>query len=75
MLHKGVMLLCLLVIVAGLVVSLMEEARAAGGLDDLGMKGGEKKVEQVLTKERPTRLKVAIGVGSVVVAILVLKFL
>ena len=73
--RKWVMLICLLVVVAGIVVSLMEDARAAGGMGDLGMKGGEKEVEAVLTKERPTRLKIGIGVGSVVVAILVLKFL
>ena len=73
--RKWVMLLCLLVIVAGLVVSLMEDARAAGGMGDLGMKGGEEEVKQVLTKERPTKLKIGIGVGSVVVAILVMKFL
>jgi|GEM_PF-2971844 len=73
--RKWVMLLCLIVIVAGLVVSLMEDARAAGGMGDLGMDGGSKKAEQVLTSERPTKLKIAIGVGSVVVAILVLKFL
>jgi hypothetical protein len=75
--RKWVMLLCLLVIVAGLVVSLMQEALAArgGGMGDLGMEGGAKKAEQVLTSERPTKLKIAIGVGSVVVAILVLKFL
>ena len=74
--HKLVMLLCLLVVVAGLVVSLMEDAWAAGGgLGDLGMDGGGEKAEQVLTSERPTKLKISIGVGSVVVAILVLKFL
>jgi hypothetical protein len=73
--RKWVMLICLLVVVAGIVVSLMDEARAAGGMGDLGMKGGETEVEAVLTKERPTRLKIGIGVGSVVLAILVLKFL
>ena len=69
------MLLCLLAIVAGFVVSFMEDAQAAGGMGDLGIEGGTKKAEQVLTSERPTKLKIAIGVGSVVVAILVLKFL
>jgi hypothetical protein len=70
------MLLCLLVIVAGLVMCLVEKASAAGGgLDDLGMDGAGEKAKQVLTSERPTKLKIAIGVGSVVVAILVLKFL
>lgn len=74
--RKWVMLLCLLVIVGGLVMCLVEEASAAGGgLGDLGMEGGGEKAQQVLTSERPTKLKIAIGVGSVVVAILVLKFL
>ena len=73
--RKWVMLLCLLVIVAGLVMCLVEKASAAGGMGDLGMDGGGEKAEQVLTSERPTKLKIAVGVGSVVVAILVLKFL
>ena len=74
--RKWVMLLCLLVIVAGLVMCLVEKASAAGGgLGDLGMDGGGEKAKQVLTSERPTKLKIAIGVGSVVVAIVVLKFL
>jgi hypothetical protein len=73
--HKWLMWLCLLVVVAGVVVSLMEDAWAArGGAGDLGMRG-EEKVEQVITKERPTRLKIGIGIGSVVVAILVIKYL
>ena len=69
------MWLCLLVLVAGVVVSLMEDAWAArGGAGDLDMRG-EKKVDQVITKERPTKLKIGIGIGSVVVAILVIKYL
>lgn len=74
--HKWLMWLCLLVFVAGVVVSLIDDAWAArgGGAGDLGIKG-EKKVEQVITKERPTKLKIGIGIGSVVVAILVIKYL
>ncbi len=72
------MCLCLVVVVVGTIAGAAERAWAVGagaGLGDLGMEGGETKVKEVITGERPTKLKIAIGVGSVVVAILVVKFL
>lgn len=76
--HKWVMWLCLLVVVVGTIVGAAEKAWAVGGgagLGDLGMEGEETEAQQVITAERPTKLKIAIGVGSLVVAILVVKFL
>jgi hypothetical protein len=76
--HRWVMGLCLLVLVVGTIAGAAEKVWAvggAGGLGDLGMEGEETEVKEVITAERPTKLKIAIGVGSVVVAILVVKFL
>lgn len=68
-------MICVVLIVAGLLVSIAEMAwaQAGGGLDDLRMKG-ETKGKQVITAKRATKKQIAIGVGSVVVAILVLKY-
>jgi len=76
--YKWVLWLCLLVVVVGAIAGAAEKAWAVGGgagLSDLGMEGGETKAKEVITAERPTKLKIAIGVGSLVVAILVVKFL
>jgi len=67
--------ICLLAIVVGVLAGLAEQAWAVGGLDDLKIKGGDKKAKKVITAEPPTKKEIAIGVGSVVVAILVLKYL
>ncbi len=69
------MSICLLAIVVGVLAGLAEQAWAVGGLDDLKIKGGDKKAKKVITAEPPTKKEIAIGVGSVVVAILVLKYL
>jgi len=71
-----IMWLCLLVVVAGTIVGIAEKAWAVGaGLDGIGLDGEEAKTKEVITGERPTKLKIGIGIGSVVVAILVVKFL
>ena len=57
--------ICLLAIVVGVLA----------GLAELKIKGGDKKAKKVITAEPPTKKEIAIGVGSVVVAILVLKYL
>ncbi len=71
---KWFLLICLLAVVVCVLAGLAEKAWAVGGLDDLRVKG-DKKAKQVITAEPPTKKEVAIGVGSVVVAILVLKYL
>jgi hypothetical protein len=73
---KWFLCLCLVVVLAGVIASFAERVWAAAGLDDVTLKRGEEKeAKAVITAERPSKLKIAVGVGSVVVAILVLKFL
>ena len=74
--YKCVMWLCLLVVVLGTIASVVENAWAVGaGLEGIGLEGEATKAKEVITGERPTKLKIGIGIGSVVVAILVVKFL
>jgi hypothetical protein len=68
---KWFLCLCLVVVLAGVIASFAEKVWAAAGLE----RGEEKEAKAVITAERPSKLKIAVGVGSVVVAILVLKFL
>ena len=71
---KWFLLICLLAVVVCALASFAEKAWAVGGLDDL-KPTGEAKGKKVITAEPPTKKEIAIGVGSVVVAILVLKYL
>jgi hypothetical protein len=69
------LLICLFAVVVCVLAGFAETAWAAGGgLDDLKFKS-DKKAKKVITAEPPTKKEIAIGVGSVVVAILVLKYL
>ena len=73
--RKWFLLACLLVVVVCAMASFAEKAWAARGIDGIGVDTYEGKGEKVLTAEPPTKTEIAIGVGSVVVAILVLKYL
>ena len=56
--------------------SFAEKAWAArGGVDGISVDTYDGEGKKVLTAEPPTKTEIAIGVGSVVVAILVLKYL
>ena len=75
--YKWFAVVCLLIIMAGVIATFVEQVSAVrgGDLGDLGIEKGEAKTKKVITGERPSKLKIAIGVGSLVVAILIVKFL
>ena len=50
--------ICLLAIVVGVLAGLAEQAWAVGGLDDLKIKGGDKKAKKVITAEPPTKKEI-----------------
>jgi len=67
--------ICLFAVVACMLAGFVEKACAVAGIDDIGVGKYQTEGKKVITAEPPTKKEIAIGVGSVVVAILVLKYL
>lgn len=73
--RKWILVICLLVVAACVMAGFAEKAWAARGIDGIEVGQYEGEGTKVITAEPPTKKEIAVGVGSVVVAILVLKYL